>query len=75
MTQIIKVKNGLEFVVLSKLELEGERYLYLSTFDKDMNFVFAKVIDDEYIEPITDGEIISKLLLLIDKQIKEQVSE
>ena len=69
--EIITLKNGLKFVVLSKLEMNNQKYLYLSSYDDDMNFIFAKVKEDKTIEPINDGETIIELLKLIDKEIKK----
>lgn len=70
--EIITLKNGLKFVILAKLELNDEKYLYLSSYDDDINIIFAKVNDDKTIEPIDDGETIVELLKLIeDKQKKD----
>ena len=69
--EIITLKNGLKFVVLSKLELNGEKYLYLSSYDDNINFIFAKVHEDKTIYPIDDGEIVVELLKIIDTQIKK----
>lgn len=69
--EIITLKNGLKFVVLAKLELNDEKYLYLSSYDDDINIIFAKVNDDKTIEPIDDGETIVELLKLIEEKQKK----
>ena len=69
--EVITLKNGLKFVILSKLELNDEKYLYLSSYDDNINFIFAKVHKDKTIEPIDDGETIVELLKIIDTQIKK----
>jgi hypothetical protein len=69
--EIITLKNGLKFVILAKLELNDEKYLYLSSYDDDINIIFAKVNDDKTIEPIDDGETIVELLKLIEEKQKK----
>ena len=69
--ELITLKNGLKFVVGAKLDYNDEKYVYLSSYDDDMNFIFAKVKENKSLEPISDGETIANLLKLIDEQIKE----
>ena len=71
MTRVINLKNGLKFVILSELELENEMYLYLSSMDKEINFIFAKVIDATNIQPVSDERVIAKLMKLIDVKFKD----
>ena len=71
MKKVINLKNGLKFVVLCELELDSEMYLYLSSMDEDINFVFAKVINSSNIQLISDEQIIAQLMNLVDKKIKE----
>ena len=67
---IIALKNGLKFVVLDKISYEGNRYLYLASYDDDTNIIFAK-LNDKLIEPIEDGNLIVKLLQVVEKDIKK----
>ena len=69
--EIITLKNGLKFVILAQLELNNDKYLYLSSYDDNITIIFAKVNDDKTIEPISDGETIVKLLQLIEEQKKD----
>ena len=69
--ELITLKNGLKFVVGAKLDYNDEKYVYLSSYDDDMNFIFAKVKENKSLEPISDGETIANLLKLIDEQIKK----
>lgn len=70
--EIITLKNGLKFVILAKVELNEERYLYLSSYgEEDINFIFAKVNDDKTIEPIENGEVIVELLKIIEEKQKK----
>ena len=69
--ELITLKNGLKFVVGAKLDYNDEKYVYLSSYDDEMNFIFAKVKENKSLEPISDGETIANLLKLIDEQIKE----
>ena len=68
--ELITLKNGLKFVILSKLDFNNQKYLYLSSYDDNVNFIFAKVNNDKTIDPIDNGETITELLKIIDKQIK-----
>ena len=74
MMEIVKLKNGLRFVVLSKLELDGEKYMYLTSYDEDANYIFVRV-DGKKLEPIVDGEIISRLANLIVEKYKKEVNQ
>lgn len=69
--ELITLKNGLKFVIGAKLDYNDEKYVYLSSYDDEMNFIFAKVKENKSLEPISDGETIANLLKLIDEQIKE----
>ena len=67
----LTLTNGLEFVVLSKLKLDNEKYLYLSSFNtEEIHFIFAKVLKNHEIEPVEDGETIVKLMEIISKKTK-----
>ena len=71
MKEIIELKNGLKFVVLSKLNLEGKKYLYLSSYEtEEIHFIFAEMNNDGTIIPIEDGEVVFKLMELVMKNIK-----
>ena len=70
MKKIITLKNGLKFVVLSKIKYEKENYLYLSSYDNDLQVLFAKVHDEIRIEPVEDGKLITKLLELVNNKNK-----
>lgn len=69
--ELITLKNGLKFVVGAKIDYNDEKYVYLSSYDEEMNFIFAKVNKDKSLEPISDGETIIQLLKLIDEKTKE----
>ena len=69
--ELITLKNGLKFVVGAKLNYNNKKYVYLSSYDDDMNCIFAEVKGNKSLEPISDGETITNLLKLIDEQIKE----
>ena len=69
--ELITLKNGLKFVVGAKLNYNNKKYVYLSSYDDDMNCIFAEVKGNKSLEPISDGETIANLLKLIDEQIKE----
>lgn len=71
MSEIITLKNGLKFVVLSKFVYEGEKYLYLSSYNTDdIEIIFAKAFDDNKLLPVEDGDLIIKLFEVIKKDIK-----
>ena len=67
MNEIITLENGLMFVVLKEIDYDGESYLYLSSYDEDVNLIFARVEDDT-ISPIEDGNLIVRLLNLLGNQ-------
>ena len=70
MNQIITLKNGLRFVVVSKVDYNEDKYLCLSTYDKDIKIVFTKIIGNDRIVPVEDGELILKLFELAKKDVK-----
>ena len=71
--KILKLKNGLKFMVLDIQEYEGEKYLFLASVTEEIQYIFARVIDEINIEPITDGELILKLTALVgDKLLKDE---
>lgn len=67
---IITLKNGLKFVVLDKIVYEGEKYLYLSSYDDNINIIFAR-LDDKKVEPVEDGDLILKLSEIVKKHIEK----
>jgi len=69
--ELITLKNGLKFVIVDKLDLNDEKYVYLSSYDDEMNLIFAKVNKDKSLEPISDGKTIAQLLKLIEEKTKE----
>ena len=71
MSEIITLTNGLKFVVLSKIVYEGEKYLYLSSYDNDIEIVFARAYGDNKLEPVEDGELIVKLLKVVEEKSKQ----
>ena len=70
MSDIITLTNGLKFVVLDKITLEGDKYLYLSSYDDDINIIFAK-FDDGKLQPVEDGDLILKLSEIVKKHIEK----
>ena len=69
MKEIITLNNGLKFVVLSKIVFDGEKYLYLSSYDDDMNIVFVRMNYDK-LEPVEDGDLIVNLLKIVQNELK-----
>lgn len=69
MKYAIKLKNGLKFVVISKYVVDGETYLYLVSDTDEKNCIFARCVDDKYIEPVEDDEINEKLIELVSKDL------
>lgn len=70
MNQVITLKNGLKFVVLSKIDYEEEKYLCLSSYDDNVNIIFTRIIDNDRIVPVEDGNLIVDLLEKVKKEIK-----
>lgn len=71
MKEIIKLENGLKFVVLSKLNFQEKKYLYLSSYEtEDIQFIFAEINKDGTITPVEDGETTFELMELVIKNIK-----
>lgn len=62
MVSVIKLDNGLEFIVLAQLELDSEKYCYLSSKNEELKFISARWHKNGYLEPVEDGDIISKLI-------------
>jgi hypothetical protein len=71
MDYVIKLKNGLSFVVVKKYVLEGEKYLYLASATDNPECIFAKCVDDKTIEPVQDQETLNKLVHLVVEELKE----
>lgn len=69
--ELITLKNGLKFAIVDKLDLNDEKYVYLSSYDDEMNLIFAKVNKDKSLDPISDGKTIAQLLKLIEEKTKE----
>lgn len=69
--ELITLKNGLKFAIVDKLDLNNEKYVYLSSYDDEMNLIFAKVNKDKSLDPISDGKTIAQLLKLIEEKTKE----
>jgi hypothetical protein len=73
MSEIIKLTNGLKFVVLSKVKYNNEKYLFVSSVTEELQFLFLKQIDDKgTIIPVEDGELIVALSKLVETEIKEK---
>jgi hypothetical protein len=73
MSEIIKLTNGLKFVVLSKVKYNNEKYLFVSSVTEELQFLFLKQIDDKgTITPVEDGELIVTLSKLVETEIKEK---
>ena len=70
MNQVITLKNGLKFVVLSKIDYEEEKYLCLSSYDDNVNIIFTRIIGNDKIVPVEDGNLIVNLLEKVKKEIK-----
>ena len=72
MASIIKLDNGLEFVVIAKLTLKGENYLYLSTKGEEKTFIFAKLCSGQNLDPVEDDQTVLELLSELGKQIEKK---
>ena len=76
MNEIIKLENGLKFVVLSKVNYNEEKYLFVSSVTEELQFLFLKQLDnDGNVSPVEDEELISILSRLVEKNIKEKNSD
>lgn len=72
MFEIVKLKNGLKFVVLAKLTFEGDKYLYLSSYETEkINCIFAKAKNDGSLEPVEDGELNIQLLSAVASKVPQ----
>lgn len=72
----IRLTNGLEFVILSKLKLDNDKYLYLSSYNtKDIHFAFAKFIDEHRVELVEDDATLARLVELVDQKIETVVNQ
>ena len=67
--KILELKNGLKFMILDTQELEKEKYLFLASVTDEIEYIFAKVVDGDAIEPVEDGELILKLTGLVTEKI------
>ena len=75
MAKKIVLENGLEFVIITDLVLDNQKYLFLSTNEEDMKFIFARVEKDNTITPIEDGETIVKLHDMVDEKVLKAFKE
>ena len=76
MSEIIKLTNGLKFIVLSKIKYNNEKYLFVSSITEKLQFLFLKQLDnDGNVSPVEDEELISILSKLVEKNIKEKNSD
>jgi hypothetical protein len=72
----IRLTNGLEFVILSKLKLDTDKYLYLSSYNtNDIHFAFAKFIDEHSVELVEDDATLARLVELVDQKIESVVNQ
>ena len=65
MGEFIELENGGKFMILSAHVLDGEKYFYLASVSEDVRFIFAKLIDNRFLEPVEDGELNARLLKLV----------
>ena len=71
MDYIIRLKNGLSFIIIKKYVLDGEKYLYLVSDTDTPEFIFARYIDEKIIEPVQDKETFEKLMMLVVKELED----
>ena len=71
----IKLESGLKFMIISRHELDGEKYLYLASVTEEIKNIFAKVIDEETIEPVEDVDVIAKLQLEVVNNLEKRLEE
>lgn len=68
---LIELENNQQFLIIDKLHLDNEVYLFVSEI-KTMNkkqkakFLLEKKLDDEYyLAEVIDNEILSKLIRIV----------
>ena len=71
----IKLESGLKFMIISRHELDGDKYLYLDSVTEKIKYIFAKVIDEETIEPVEDADIIAKLNIEAVNNLEKRLEE
>ena len=65
----LQLDNGLKFVVLDRIQLDGQGYLFLASVTEEVQYIFARTVDPDGIEPVVDGELLLKLTTLVSKKI------
>ena len=71
----IELDSGLKFMIISRHELDGEKYLYLASVTDNIKYIFARVIDEVTIEPVEDDQIIAKLQVEVANNLEKRIEE
>ena len=66
---LVTLSNDRKYLVLSKVEYEGENYLYLTSSDEPYEIMIVR--EKNKLEIITDEELIKNLSILFYKDIKD----
>lgn len=70
MKNIIKLENGLKFLIISKIKYENNRYFFTVSLSEDLKFTFFQLLDDYgNLKPIEDGALIKEL----SKQVQSEL--
>ena len=73
--KFLKLTNGLKFLVLEKVEFEGERYFWLASVTEDVQYVFARLLDNNGLEPVTDGDLLLNLTNMVTEKVLKKDNE
>ena len=73
--KFLKLTNGLKFMVLDQIEHDKERYFFLASVTEDVQYVFARLLDDNGLEPVTDGDLVLELTSKVSEKVFNQNKE
>lgn len=73
--KFLQLTNGLKFLVLDQIEHEGERYFFLASVTEDVEYVFARLLKDNGLEPITDGDLVLELTQKVSNKVLQNNKE
>ena len=68
--EIVKLENGIDYLLLTKEIIDGVNYLYLVNTNDENDFVIRKEVNDEYVG-LTEEEFDKVINNLIDKVMNE----
>ena len=72
--EIVTLSDDISYIVLSKVLYEGKNYLYLTSMEENPKIkICCEKEDSDQIKlsVVTDMELVSKLILLFDENVKE----